>query len=204
MTTVYLLNRVSSKSLGNKSPYELFFNSPHSYSHLRCFGCLCFASTLSHNKHKFAPKARKCVFLGYPYGIKGYKALDTDSNSIFISRDVQFCEHIFPFVDSNTPSTSFLDSFVFPHCVSSSCNPDCNSIPTPIFTSTHVSSSISLPTIFVDCSSPAASLSTDSVEVPLDSTEPVLFVPIDSQSLINPPPTILRRSARSHNPPTYL
>ena len=150
------------------------------------------------------PLGLENVFLGYPHAIKGYKALDIDSISVFISRDVQFYEQIFPFADYDTPSASFLDSFVFPHCVFSSCNPDCNSIPTPISTSTHVSSSISLPSVSVDSSSPAASLSTDSDEVPLDFAEPVLFVPSDSQPLINPPPTTLRRFARSHNPPTYL
>ena len=126
LTVVYLLNRVPSKSLGNKSPYELLFNSPPSYSHLRCFGCLCFASTPSHNRHNFAHRARKYVFLGYHHGIKGYKVLDIDSNLVFISRDVQFYEHIFLFAGSDTTSASFLDSIVFPHYVSSSCNPDCN------------------------------------------------------------------------------
>ena len=46
LTTVHLINRVPSKSLGNKSPYEMLFHSPPSYDHLKCFGCLCFVSTL--------------------------------------------------------------------------------------------------------------------------------------------------------------
>lgn len=55
-------------------------------------------------------------FLGYPQGIKGYKFLDLESNSIYISRDVVFYEHIFPYATFDHTSTSYLDSFVFPRC----------------------------------------------------------------------------------------
>ena len=118
LTAVHLINRVPSKSLGNKSTYEMLFHSPPSYHHLKCFGCLCFVSTLPHNGNKFAPRARKCVFLGYPYDIKGYKVLHLESNSVYISRDVIFHEHIFPYVTSSQPSTSYFGDFVFPHCTS--------------------------------------------------------------------------------------
>jgi len=125
LTAVYLKNGLPSKHLNNKTPYEILFKQPPSYGHIRIFGYLCFISTLSHNRHKFAPRARKCVFLGYPYGIEGYKVLDLDSNSIHVSRDVVFYETIFPFASTSSFShfsfdssiDAYHDSFVFPHSV---------------------------------------------------------------------------------------
>lgn len=43
-------------------------------------------------------------FLGYPLSYKGYKVYDLNTSKTFISRDVQFNEHIFPF--KHVPDTS--------------------------------------------------------------------------------------------------
>uniref|UniRef100_A0A2N9IAK7 Reverse transcriptase Ty1/copia-type domain-containing protein n=1 Tax=Fagus sylvatica TaxID=28930 RepID=A0A2N9IAK7_FAGSY len=45
-------------------------------------------ATLSHNRHKFAPRSRECLMLGYPFGTKGYRLLDLKTHQIFVSRDL--------------------------------------------------------------------------------------------------------------------
>lgn len=67
LTATYLLNKIPSRILRSKSPYEFLYGQPPSYSHLKTFGCLAYATISIPQRDKLHPRAIPCVFVGYPF-----------------------------------------------------------------------------------------------------------------------------------------
>ncbi|GJS99864.1 retrovirus-related pol polyprotein from transposon TNT 1-94 [Tanacetum coccineum] len=93
VTAAYLINRSPSTTLENKTPIDLWSGHPANYEMLRIFGCVAYSHV---NQGKLKPRAIKCIFLGYPEGVKGYRLwrLDDVKPKIIISKDVVFNESL--------------------------------------------------------------------------------------------------------------
>ncbi|XP_011091996.1 uncharacterized protein LOC105172310 [Sesamum indicum] len=102
LAVLILQNKMESWSvpiavLNWKTPYEVLYDKPPTYSHLRTIGYLCFAIKPEPHVSKFDKRASRCVFFGYPSGEKAYRRYDLETKSTFVSRNVQFRENCFPF-----------------------------------------------------------------------------------------------------------
>ena len=75
LTTAFLTNKLPTQIRKCKSPHQVLFGIVPSYSSFRVFGCLCFAKNMN-IQHKFDLLAKPCIFVGYPYGQKGYHLYD--------------------------------------------------------------------------------------------------------------------------------
>jgi len=97
--------------LNDFSPHEIFYKTSPDFNQLKVFRSLCYASTLLTNISKFDPRTSKCVFIGFKKGIKGYILLNIQSREIFVSRDVVFYEHVFPYqrIEDTNNKTDSLD-----------------------------------------------------------------------------------------------
>jgi len=65
-----LINRCPSTGIDLNTPMEVWSGRPADYSNLKVFGALAFANV---KQDKLDYIAAKCIFIGYPEGVKGYK-----------------------------------------------------------------------------------------------------------------------------------
>lgn len=83
--------------MNDRSPHEILYVEAQKLSVMKTFGWLCYTSNVNPKKIKFDLRDNKTTFLGFKQGMKGYIALDIQTKSIPVSRNVQFYELEFPF-----------------------------------------------------------------------------------------------------------
>ena len=96
-SVVYLINRLPTQILKNRSPYQLAYNQEPEYSSLKNFGCTCYPCLHPYTTSKLDSRLERCVFLGYSAFHSGYRCLSLTSGKLYISRDVTFIENIYPY-----------------------------------------------------------------------------------------------------------
>ncbi|XP_056691994.1 uncharacterized mitochondrial protein AtMg00710-like [Spinacia oleracea] len=89
-TACYLVNRSPHSALDFKSPLEVWYGKPVDYSSLRVFGCPTYIHV---SDGKLEPRAKKCIFVGYGIGVKGYRVWCNQSRRVITSRDIVFDEN---------------------------------------------------------------------------------------------------------------
>ena len=70
LTSVHIISRLPSPILSFKTHFELLYSKSPSFSHLRVFGCLAYATNVKIS-HKFDVRAIAALFISYPLGKKG-------------------------------------------------------------------------------------------------------------------------------------
>ncbi|RVW17830.1 Retrovirus-related Pol polyprotein from transposon TNT 1-94 [Vitis vinifera] len=112
LTATYLINRMPSRVLTFQSPRQLLLKKfPHTRAAssdlpLKVFGCMAFVHVYPQNRSKFAPRANKCIFLGYSPTQKGYKCYSPTNKRFYTTMDVSFFEHVFFYPKSHVQGES--------------------------------------------------------------------------------------------------
>jgi Reverse transcriptase (RNA-dependent DNA polymerase)/Integrase core domain len=107
-TASYLRNRLPTKaSLTGLTPIATIYpaEKEDQYSHLKPFGCLCYAAVPKEMRRSFTSKTRVCLFLGYVWNsTKVFKVLDVNTRHSFTSTSIKFDEDLFPGLPTSTPN----------------------------------------------------------------------------------------------------
>ena len=96
ITAAYLINRVPSSSIGFRTPLQALtegvVSPPVSNLPPRVFGCVAFVHLHKHQRNKLAPRALRCIFVGYATHQKGYRCYHPPTRRMFVTIDVVFHE----------------------------------------------------------------------------------------------------------------
>ncbi|WZZ70893.1 hypothetical protein YC2023_082263 [Brassica napus] len=92
ITACYLINRIPTRILEDKAPFEVLNNNKSVLDHLRVFGCISYVLVPGEIRNKLEAKSIKAMMIGYSTTQKGYKCFVPETRRVLVSRDVKFFE----------------------------------------------------------------------------------------------------------------
>jgi hypothetical protein len=90
--------------LDENTPQDIWNDKKPSLTHLKVFGCDAYVHVPKENRSKLDKKAKKCIFIGYKDGLKGYKLWNLETKKVVYRRDVVFREMMDVFKKEVLPS----------------------------------------------------------------------------------------------------
>src|SRR5438045_2332499 len=95
-TAMHIKNRIPSASIGNRTPYELWYGRKPSLDHLRIFGCTAWVHVPKDSgRQKLDDKSKRMCFVGYISDKGIYKVYDPTNGRFSTARDIIFDEEKF-------------------------------------------------------------------------------------------------------------
>jgi hypothetical protein len=92
--SVYLMNRLPTKAMGYRTPYEAWNGRRPNLSHLRVFGCKGHVKCVKPHLKKLEERSMPMVYFGTEEGSKAHRMYDPQNNKTVVSRDVVFEESV--------------------------------------------------------------------------------------------------------------
>jgi Reverse transcriptase (RNA-dependent DNA polymerase) len=93
---IHTSNRTPKSALDGKTPYHYWTGKKPDISYFRVFGCLAYVLIHKDKRKALQPHSKKCIFVGYPDGVKAWKFWDPVEKKIIISSHAVFDERCFP------------------------------------------------------------------------------------------------------------
>ncbi|KAG6493563.1 hypothetical protein ZIOFF_048555 [Zingiber officinale] len=90
---VYLLNRLPTKALGDRTPFEAWMGRKPHLAHLRVFDCVAYVKNTTPHLKKLDDRSSPMVYLGVEEGCKAHRLFDPRHDKLQVSRDVVFQEN---------------------------------------------------------------------------------------------------------------
>ncbi|XP_074346203.1 uncharacterized protein LOC141684971 [Apium graveolens] len=93
--SIYVLNRLPTRNLDGRTPYEAWCGNKPDLTHLRVFGCTAFMKVQSVHVRKLDDRSKSVVYIDKEPGTKGCRLYDPKTGAIHVSRDVVCQEGMF-------------------------------------------------------------------------------------------------------------
>ena len=106
LAACYLSNRLPSRALDGKTPFEAWFGYKPDVTHLRRWGCVAYAHIPEELRKKLDVKAHRGIFVGYDNPNGTYRILDPATNKIISTKDWIISENEFWDFGEGSPRTS--------------------------------------------------------------------------------------------------